>query len=197
MAKTLLELSGHHNKTINWFDCNLLMIDMQNQYLTGDLDLKMAGKNAIYNAGRLLKFARDNNINIFHIMHVGGVNSPLFNPDSDNVKIIDLLMPQPNENIIQKQFPNAFHHTNLYQLLKETGKTQLIIIGFASHMCVTATTIAAFELGFDNFICVDCCASRDIPFFSEDMSANIMHKATMALLGDRYATLTTSNSIMS
>lgn len=195
MAKTLLQMAGAGKNTVDFNNCNLLLIDMQNQYFSGDLNLGEKGKSAIENAVKVVDFARKKGINIFHVAHVGGEQSSLFNPHSSNVKIINELKPLPDEVIIEKSIPNSFYKTNLFDLLQLTGKKQLLIMGFASHMCVTASTIAAFESGFSNFVLTDCCATRVLPFFNENIDAELLHKSSMALLGDRYATLVTSEDI--
>lgn len=194
--KTLLQIAGINDKSIDWNNCNLLLIDMQNQYFERELDLKNSGKEAVQRAKNILDFARNKGVSIFHIIHVSNDRASLFNCNSNDVKIIDELEPLKGESIIKKTIPNSFHKTDLYDLLLLTGKTQLIIMGFASHMCVTATTIAAFELGFNSFVITDCCATRKLPLFDEIIDSDSLHKASMALLGDRYATLIKSVDVL-
>lgn len=196
MTKTLLQLAGASKKILDLKNANVLLVDMQNQYFSSDLNLGKNGKNAVSNAKKFIDFARKNQVGIFHVVHIGGEKANLFNPNNNDVKIIDELTPHHDEEIIEKSLPNSFHKTNLFDLLQLTGKKQLIIMGFASHMCITATTIASFELGFDNFILSDCCATRDLPFFDQIINSEVMHKSSMALLGDRYATLTNSTEII-
>lgn len=197
MVKTLLQIAGAKNKSLNWDNCNLLLIDMQNQYFARELDLKNQGREAVLRAKNVLDFARKKGVNIFHIIHVSNDKARLFNSASDDVAIINELEPLKGESVIKKTIPNSFYKTDLGDLLQLTGKTQLLIMGFASHMCVTATTIASFELGFDNFVLTDCCATRDLPLFDELIEADLLHKSSMALLGDRYATLLRSHEILS
>lgn len=196
MIKTLLQIAGVGKKSIDWDNSNLLLIDMQNQYFERELDLKDRGKEAVLKAKNVLDFARNRKVNIFHVMHVGSDHSSLFNSTSRDIRIIDELEPMKGESIITKTIPNSFYKTSLYELLQLTGKTQLVIMGFASHMCVTATTIKSFELGFDNFVITDCCATRNLPFFDDVIEADLLHKTSMALLGDRYATLVKSEELL-
>ncbi|MDF7676716.1 isochorismatase family protein [Neisseriaceae bacterium ESL0693] len=196
MPQTLLQIANAVNKSINWNDCNLLLIDMQNQYFRRELNLKERGQEAVLNAENVLNLARKNKVNIFHVIHVGSDQANLFNCNSDDVNIVNELSPMDGENIIKKTLPNSFYKTDLYELMKLTGKKQVAIMGFASHMCVTATTIAAFELGFDNFVLTDCCATRDLPLFDLTIDADVLHKSAMAALGDRYATLLKSGDVL-
>ena len=70
MIKTLLQISGVENKQIDWNNCNLLLIDMQNQYFERELDLKERGRDAVLKAKSVLDFARNKKVNIFHVIHV-------------------------------------------------------------------------------------------------------------------------------
>lgn len=196
MIKTLLQISGVENKQIDWNNCNLLLIDMQNQYFERELDLKERGRDAVLKAKSVLDFARNKKVNIFHVIHVSNEKAKLFNSTSNDINIIKELEPRKGENIIVKTIPNSFYKTDLYDLLQLTGKKQLVIMGFASHMCVTATVIRAFELGFDNFVLTDCCATRKLPLFDEIVEEDLLHRSSMALLGDRYATLMKSYDVL-
>lgn len=43
-----------------------------------------------------------------------------------------------------------------------------------SHMCVSSSVRAAFDLGFDSFVCHDACATRDLPDYKKKISADII-----------------------
>lgn len=67
-----------------------------------------------------------------------------------------------------------------------------------SHMCVTATAIKALELGYENFVCADACTSRDLKYIDGSLiDADSVHKAAMAALNDRYATLINCSDVIS
>jgi nicotinamidase-related amidase len=48
----------------------------------------------------------------------------------------------------------------------------LVICGAMTHMCIDATTRAAFDLGFNCTVAEDACATMDLVFKQED------HKGT-------------------
>lgn len=59
-----------------------------------------------------------------------------------------------------------------------------------SHMCVTATTIRATELGYTNVVCADACATRALKDENgQVVDAASLHHASMAALSDRYAAI--------
>ena len=56
-----------------------------------------------------------------------------------------------------------------------------------SHMCIDATTRAAFDYGFRCTVIHDACATRDLAFAGLTIPAAHVHGAFMAALGMRYA----------
>lgn len=194
---TLLELAGGEFAPVDWTNCALVLIDYQNEYVDGAMPLGQAGAKAIENARLLLDKARQQNIPIFHITHHGADNSNVFDPLSDKIEIVSQLQPQKNETTIVKKHPNAFYETQLGALIKDVQKQQIIFAGFMSHMCVSSSVRAAFDLGFDNIVCHDACSTRDLPSADrETISAEIMHNTAMAALQDRFAALVTTDEFV-
>ena len=67
------------------------------------------------------------------------------------------------------------------------GVEELVICGAMSHMCIDATTRAAFDHGFPCTVIHDACATRDLVFEGLTIPAAQVHGAFMAALGMRYA----------
>lgn len=194
---TLLELAGGQFDTLDWSNCAVVFIDYQNEYIDGAMPLGQAGSRALANAQRLLDKARKQDIPIFHIAHHGEDNGKVFDPLSANVEIVDELKPLDGEKTITKKHPNAFYDTQLQALISASGKQQVIFAGFMSHMCVSSSVRAAFDLGFDNFVCHDACATRALPDYKrETISAEVMHDTAMAALQDRFAALVTTDDLV-
>ena len=197
LPSTLLELAGGSFDTLDWSNCAIVLIDYQNEYVDGAMPLGQAGAKAIANARLLLDKARQQDIPIFHITHHGAENGNVFDPLSPNVEIVEQLKPHDGETVIAKKHPNSFYDTQLQSLISSAQKQQIIFAGFMSHMCVSSTARAAFDLGFQNFVCHDACATRDLPSANkETISAEVMHDTAMAALQDRFGALVTTNELV-
>ena len=197
VPSTLLELAGGQFETLDWSNCAVVFIDYQNEYVDGAMPLGDLGVAATANARLLLDKARANNTPIFHMVHHGEDNDKVFDPLSFKVDIIDALKPISAEKTIINKHPNAFHNTLLHDLIKSSDKQQIIFAGFMSHMCVSSSVRAAFDLGFDNFVCHDACATRDLPSVKgQTITANIMHDTAMAALQDRFAALISTEKLV-
>jgi nicotinamidase-related amidase len=58
-----------------------------------------------------------------------------------------------------------------------------------SHMCIDATTRAAYDLGLKCTLIHDACATRDLEFQGKKVPADEVHASFMAALGWWYADL--------
>ena len=197
IPSTLLGLAGGQFNEIDWSNCAIVMIDFQNEYVDGAMPLGDAGSKATVNARLLLDKARKEAIPIFHIVHHGQDNDKIFDPLSSKVEIVDSLQPLDDEKTIVKMHPNAFYDTELQALITSAGKQQIIFAGFMSHMCVSSSVRAAFDLGFESFVCHDACATRDLPSVTgQVITASTVHDSAMAALQDRFAALVATDKLI-
>ena len=186
IPKTLLELAGADLRPAGLDEACIVLIDYQNEYLTGPLALPDAGP-AIEAARTLLDAARGAATPIFHIVHRGKSGS-LFDLEAERGAIIAGLTPLPGETVIDKPLPNSFAQTGLADALKETGRHKLIIAGFMTHMCVSATARAALDFGYMSTVAADACATRDLPDgLGGVIAAYDVHRVALAELADRFA----------
>ncbi len=187
MAKTLLEMAGADLTPNAVSESVLILIDCQNEYVTGALPL--AGIDAaMENAKTLLKQFRDAGQPVVHIQHQGKAGGA-FDLDDPRGAIDDRVAPVEGETVIRKALPNSFANTNLQEILEGIGRQKLVIAGFQTHMCVSATTRAALDLGYRNTLVADAIATRDLPGPGGGgvVAAETVHNATLAALADRFA----------
>lgn len=184
--KTLLELAGADLNPPKLGDSCLVLIDIQNEYRAGPLALPDA-EPAIAVAAKLLARARQSGAAIFHIAHKGRAGS-LFDREAERGAIVSSLAPLTNEPVIEKALPNSFAGTDLQARLAATGRTNIVLAGFMTHMCVSSTARAALDLGLRTTIAADACATRDLPDGRGGaLSARTVHEVALAELSDRFA----------
>lgn len=166
----------------------LILVDIQNDYFpNGNLEL-VGVEQAAKTARQLLQKFRDKQSPIFHIQHIS--NQPgatFFLPDTKGSEINESVAPQPDEIVIVKHFPNSFRDTCLLKYLKDIEVEEVVIGGAMSHMCIDATTRAAFDFGFQCTVIEDACATRDLEYKGKTVKAAEVHAAFMAALAMPYA----------
>ncbi|MEK9283382.1 MULTISPECIES: cysteine hydrolase family protein [unclassified Bradyrhizobium] len=184
--KTLLELAGADLTPPRLGETCLVLIDIQNEYRAGPLALPDA-EAAIVRASRLLAHARQSGAAIFHIAHKGRAGG-LFDREAERGAIVESLAPLATEPVIEKGLPNAFAGTDLQARLAATGRTNIVLAGFMTHMCVSSTARAALDLGLRTTIAADSCATRDLPDGrGGTLDARTIHEVALAELSDRFA----------
>ena len=188
--KTLLQIAGAAPRTPQWKYAALILIDHQTEYTTGGVPL--AGIDAaIGEIAQLLKLARAAGAPVFHVVHHAKPGAALFDPQREYVNIIDGLQPQEGEVTVVKALPNSFANTTLDAELKKAGTKELIIAGFATHMCISATTRSALDHGYVSTVVAAACATRDLPdaLGNGVVPAAEVQRAALAALADRFATV--------
>lgn len=166
----------------------LVLVDLQNDYFPGG-KMELAGiEAAAENAQLLLTEFRKTKAPIIHVQHISlPSNAFFFLSGTDGAKINKRVTPQGGETVVQKNYPNSFRDTSLLGILKNAHVGKLVICGAMSHMCIDATTRAAFDLGFNCVVAEDACATMDLIFQNKIIKASEVHASFMAALSFPYA----------
>lgn len=184
--KTLLELSGADLTPPRLRDAVLVMIDYQNEYTAGPIALPDA-TTAIAHAAKLLARARAAGAAIIHIAHKGRAGG-LFDRDAERGAIVPALTPVNGEPVTEKGLPNAFAGTDLAAQLAAIGRKDIVLAGFMTHMCISATARAGLDLGYRITVDADSCATRDLPDGrGGTIAAATIHEVALVELSDRFA----------
>lgn len=175
----------------------LVVVDLQNDYLTdGSWPLDQVD-DAIDTTRDLLDWARGNDTPIIHIRHEATSDqAPFFRPGTPGAGSVPRVAAQGEEPTVHKHRPNAFHETDLLDRLKNLGTQQVILAGAMSQMCIDATARAARDFGFDVTVAHDACAAKEAAFNGVTVPAPQVHAAFMAALGLAYADVKAAAEIM-
>jgi nicotinamidase-related amidase len=139
-------------------------------------------------ARQLLDHFRKTRQPTFHIRHTwDDPSAPFFVAGTPGAAIHESVAPRPDELVIVKHYPNSFRESTLLEELRGPNIDRLTICGAMSHMCIDATTRAAADYGFECTVVHDACATRDVEFNGQNVSARDVHAAYMSALGFAYA----------
>ena len=184
-ATTLRDLMGLGDVPAAFGQSTLIMIDCQNTYRQGVMQLDGV-EAALAEAARLLARARAAGIPIFHIMHDAGEGSP-YDVRAEIGQISELVAPVPGEPVIVKNYPNAFVGTDLDAQLRGAPGRELILAGFMTHMCVNSTARGAFNLGYHPTVVASATATRELPGTDGiAVPAGAVQAANLAAIGDLF-----------
>ena len=175
----------------------LILIDIQNDYFPGGKMELEGSPEASLQAATLLQAFRTKGLPLVHMQHVSTrPGASFFLPDTEGVNFHASVAPRAGETVLQKHFPNSFRGTKLLEHLRALGADHLVIAGMMTHMCVDATTRAAFDQGFSCSLAHDACATRALAFGEQRVPAAQVHAAFVAALAGLYAKVQSAEAIV-
>ncbi|MGB7509290.1 MAG: isochorismatase family protein [Mycobacterium sp.] len=182
---TLRAMSGLPLEPVSLADSALVLIDCQNTYTRGVMELEGV-QAALDEAAALLDRARTAGIPVIHIQHDDG--GGLYDIEGESGAIVAQVAPRDDEPVVVKNYPTSFVKTELDGLLKTVDATNLVLAGFMTHMCVNSTARGAFNLGYSPTVVAAATATRALPGMGEDaVPAAAMQSASLAAMADLFA----------
>ncbi|MFH8340715.1 cysteine hydrolase family protein [Streptomyces sp. AM6-12] len=181
---TLRQLNGFDDTPPKLAGATLVLIDYQNTYTTGVMELD-GWRAALDAAARLLERARREGTPVIHVVNDGGEGTP-YDIRAEIGRIHPSVAPADGEPVVVKQAPDAFHGTGLGRLVDEAGRGDLVIAGFMTHMCVAFTAQGAFLRGNRPTVVADACATRALPVTGGELDAPAVHLGALATVADLY-----------
>ncbi|MED5816559.1 cysteine hydrolase family protein [Mycolicibacterium sp. 050232] len=183
---TLRELASLPAAPARLADSTLILIDCQNTYTQGIMELDGV-QAALEQTAQLLDRARSAGIPIIHIQHSDGPGS-LYDIEGESGAIVESVAPRAGEPVVVKQFPNSFVQTDLDDRLKGNNASNLVLAGFMTHMCVNSTARGAFNLGYAPTVVAAATATRTLAGpDSAPVPAAVMQSASLAAMSDLFA----------
>lgn len=181
---TLREITGLDDTPASLADATLLLIDYQNTYTRGVMELD-GWEPALDAAAGILARARAAGSPVIHVVHDGGAGSP-YDLDAEIGQIHPAVAPIDGEAVVRKTAPNSFVGTALAERIAGAGTEEVVIIGFMTNMCVTFTSEGAFLAGLRPTVVAEACATRPLQTVVAQVPAARLHEAALATIGDLY-----------
>ncbi len=150
----------------------LLLVDYQDFYFPGGKSALVNPEPAVGNGAFLLGAFRAQNMSIVHVRHN-------FEPGG-NIHVS--VKPLESEKVVSKDEVNAFFNSDLHYYFKSRGVDTLIVCGMQTHMCAEAAARAAHDLGYVVYFVDDACATKDLKWDEYVISAEAVHKSTLATI---------------
>ena len=136
----------------------LLIIDLQKGFLeNNDYDPKYEVIDSVVKVANEFK---ENNDKVIALRHIDeNADSPI----ASGTKGADLpeAVLEVSDEVIEKRYPISFKETNLDEVLKENGISELYMTGFNMEFCILFTSIAAADRGYDVTVIEDLCSTAN------------------------------------
>ncbi|WP_077795999.1 isochorismatase family protein [Streptomyces sp. JHA26] len=187
---TLRELNGFDETPAKLAASTLILVDYQNTYTTGVMELD-GWREALDAAAELLARARREGAKVIHVVNDGGEGTP-YDVRAEIGQIHPSVAPIDGEPVVVKKAPNAFVDTDLAEHVDAAGNEDVVIAGFMTHMCVAFTAQGAFLRGNRPTVVADASATRALPVAGTEVDARQVHHAALATIADLYGVVVPS-----
>ena len=175
----------------------LIVIDVQNEYVTGDLPIEYPPvQTSLTNIGRAMDSAQAAGIPVIIVQHDSPEASPLFAKGSEGWQLHPVVASRPRDHHISKTMPSAFTGTDLAQWLNERQIDTLTVTGYMAHGCDAATILHAAHGGLTVEFLTD--ASGSVPYENAagKASAEELHRVFSVVFHSRLAAVATTDEWM-
>ena len=174
----------------------LLVIDVQDSFKLGPRWEQRSTPRFEENLERLIAAYRAAGLPVIFFLHTDP--DPGFETTSPLFKLMDFLVPGPDEPVLVKNTRNAFTSTNLGELLSEKGVRRVVVTGISTEQCCETTTRVAADLGYDVDFVTE--ATRTFPIVNAEtgdvLSTDEIVRRTEFVLRGRFATIATVDRLV-
>lgn len=175
----------------------LLVIDMQMHMA----DRTASGRprcnpDAEVHVASLLALFRGKGLPVFHVMHHDLDPGSSFQKGMHEAEPMPCAVPIEGEAVFWKTGSSGFSGTGLDAAFRRAGIDRIVLVGAVAAYCITSTTRAGHDLGFDILLPGDALLGFDLPAHDGGrIDAGTALRVTLATLGSDFATLVTTDQV--
>ncbi|MDR3516433.1 MAG: cysteine hydrolase family protein [Azospirillaceae bacterium] len=173
----------------------LILIDVQNEYVTGNLPIEYPDvRLSLRNIARAAQAAVAAQIPIIVVQNSAPVTAPLFAKGTPGWALHPVVAGLPAAHSIEKSLPSAFTGTDLAAWLTGQDIGILTVAGYMTHNCVDSTIKHALHDGWQVEHLYDATGSVSYANQVGTVSAEAIHRAFSVVLQSRFAAVLTTDA---
>jgi nicotinamidase-related amidase len=166
----------------------LIVIDVQNEYVTGNLPVEYPDvRLSLANIGKAMDAARAAGIPVVVVQNTAPAGAPLFDHGSHGWQLHDVVAGRPHDYLVGKTLPNAFTGTGLAAWIAERRIDTLAVAGYMTHNCVAATVLHALHAGLAVEVLQDATGSVSYANRAGEADARRIHDTFSVVFQSRFA----------
>jgi nicotinamidase-related amidase len=166
----------------------LIVIDVQNEYVTGDLPIEYPDvRTSLANIGRAIDAARAAHIPVVVVQNLTPPGAPIFARGSEGAALHPVVASRERDHFIEKALPSAFTNTDLADWLAARDIDTLTVIGYMTHNCDASTINHALHMGLAIEFLHDATGSVPYENSAGFASAEEIHRVFSVVLQSRFA----------
>ncbi len=171
----------------------LVLIDIQNEYVTGNLPIEFPALDvSLPNISLAIDTARINDIPIVVVQQMAPESSPIFAQGSVGWQLHPIVGASAADLLVQKTMPSALAGTGLGDWLRNQGIDTLVVAGYMTQNCNESTIRQAAHEGWSVEFLHDAAGAVSYKNSMGLLKAKEMHEASCIVLQARFASVMTT-----
>ncbi|WP_322059912.1 cysteine hydrolase family protein [Paraburkholderia sp. J63] len=173
----------------------LIVIDVQNEYVTGDLPIEYPDvQTSLANIGRAMDAARAAGVPVVVVQNFAPAESPLFARGSVGAELHAVVASREHDHYVEKALPSAFAGTGLAAWLAAQGIDTLAVAGYMTHNCDASTVFDATHAGLAVEFLDDATGSVPYENAAGAASAAEIHRVFGVVMHSRFAAVVSTDA---
>ncbi|HTH74119.1 MAG TPA: cysteine hydrolase family protein [Trinickia sp.] len=166
----------------------LIVIDVQNEYVTGDLPIEYPPvQDSLANIGRAMDAARAQAVPVIVVQHMSPADASLFARGSHGGALHPVVAERKHDHFIEKELPSSFAGTDLADWLTAHEIDTLAVVGYMTHNCNVSTALHASHAGIKVEYLSDATGAVPYENAAGYASAEEIHRAFTVVMHSRFA----------
>ncbi len=166
----------------------LILIDVQNEYVTGNLPIEFPPLDvSLPNIARVISASRDAQIPVVVVQQMAPSSAPVFGEGSPGWQLHPVVATFPPDLLVQKKLPSALAGTGLADWLQAHQIDTLVVAGYMSQNCNESTIRQAAHEGWAVEYLHDAAGAVSYRNDMGLLSARAMHEASCIVMQSRFA----------
>ena len=166
----------------------LIVIDVQNEYVTGNLLIEFPDiRLSLANIAKAMDAARAADIPVVVVQNTAPAGAPIFNKGTPGWELHEVVASRPRDHYVEKALPSAYAGTDLADWLREQRIDTLSVTGYMTHNCVDSTVKQALHSGLAVEVLYDATGSLSYANRAGSVSAEQIHRTHAVVWQSRFA----------
>lgn len=171
----------------------LVVIDVQNEYVSGNLPIVYPElRESLNNIGAAMDAAAARDLPIVVVQQVAPEDSPLFARGSHGFALHKVVSSRNYDHLVEKTLPSAFAGTDLAEWLRVRSIDTVVIVGYMTQNCDESTARDAVHRGLAVEFLSDATGTLAIANQAGSVSAKELHRTVLVVLQSRFAAVGTT-----
>lgn len=173
----------------------LLVIDVQNEYFTGNLQIEYPPATiSLNNIGMAMDAARAAGVPVIVVQHDMPEGAPVFARGSNGWELHPEIAGRSADHRINKTMASAFTGTDLAEWLSAKAIDTLTVVGYMTHNCDAATIFHASHAGLKVELLEDATGALPYENAAGKTSAEEIHRVFCTVFHSNFAAVTTTGN---